>query len=122
MNTIAPPSRTPAEGDNSKRRVRAEIGSKMMRARIFVGNVKFTVSDDTLRKAFMEVGPVVRAEIVRDQYDGRSRGFAFVEMALDTDVQRAVQELSGKLLAGRPMRVEAATTQRPKLERARAAA
>ena len=93
-----------------------------MGASIFVGNLKFTVSDDTLREAFAAVGPVVRAEIVRDKYDGHSRGFAFVEMALETDVERAVRELSGKPLAGRPMRVEAATTERPNLERSHAAA
>lgn len=93
-----------------------------MSARIFVGNLKFTVSDDTLRSTFASVGRVIRAEIVRDKYDGRSRGFAFVEMELDADAERAVRELSGKPLAGRPMRVEAATTERPNLERSRAAA
>ncbi len=93
-----------------------------MSARIFVGNLKFTVSDDTLRNAFASVGQVVRAEIVRDKYDGHSRGFAFVEMAREADAELAVRELSGKPLAGRPMRVEAATTERPNLERSRAAA
>ncbi len=93
-----------------------------MSGRIFVGNLGFTVSDDALRETFATVGQVVRAEIVRDRYDGRSRGFAFVEMALESDARRAVRELSGRPLAGRPMRVEAATTKRPKLERSRAAA
>ncbi len=92
-----------------------------MSARIFVGNLKFTVSDETLRVAFAEVGQVVRAEIVRDKYDGHSRGFAFVEMALESDADRAVRELRGKPLAGRPMRVEAATTAGRRRGRARAA-
>ena len=88
-----------------------------MGARIFVGNLKFTVSEDELRGAFARIGSVARAEIVRDKYDGRSRGFGFVEMATDGDAERAVKELNGQQLMYRPMRVEAATTERPDLER-----
>lgn len=93
-----------------------------MSARLFVGNLNFSVSDEALRDAFVQVGPVERAEIVRDRYDGRSRGFGFVEMANPGDGERAVEELNGKPLAGRPMRVETATTARRGPAHSRAAA
>jgi len=49
---------------------------------------------------------------VLDKLDGRSRGFGFVEMENDRDVERAVKQLNGAMLMGRPMRVEQATTSR----------
>ena len=51
-----------------------------MGIRLFVGNLSFSLGDGDLREAFAEVGAVERAEIVRDRFDGRSRGFGFVEM------------------------------------------
>ena len=44
-------------------------------ARLFVGNLSFSLGDGDLREAFAEIGAVERAEIVRDRFDGRSRGF-----------------------------------------------
>ena len=83
-----------------------------MAARLFVGNLSFKLEDDALRGAFAEVGAVERAEIVRDRFDGRSRGFGFVEMCSEVDAMQAVDILNGRELAGRPMRVEAATSVR----------
>jgi RNA recognition motif-containing protein len=83
-----------------------------MSARLFVGNLNFSLSDEELREAFLEIGPVERAEVVRDRFDGRSRGFGFVEMANDADGERAVEGLNGRELMGRPMRVEMATSRR----------
>jgi RNA recognition motif-containing protein len=88
-----------------------------MAARLFVGNLSFQLKDEALRAAFEAVGAVERAEIVRDRFDGRSRGFGFVEMAADADGPAAIAELNGKDLGGRPMRVEAATSVRHVPER-----
>ncbi len=55
---------------------------------------------------------MARAEIVRDQFDNRSKGYAFVEMADDDGAAAALRELNGRKLAGRPMRVEVATSVR----------
>jgi RNA recognition motif-containing protein len=63
------------------------------------------------------VGEVERAEIVRDRFDGRSRGFGFVEMRTETEAAVALRAMNGKELAGRPLRVEAATSQRRPVER-----
>ncbi len=83
-----------------------------MSGRLFVGNLSFRLSDDELREAFAKVGIVERAEVVRDRFDGRSRGFGFVEMARVEDAAAAIEDLNGAELAGRPMRVEAATSVR----------
>jgi cold-inducible RNA-binding protein len=83
-----------------------------MTARLFVGNLNFCLSDETLKGAFAEVGSVMRAEVVRDRFNGRSRGFGFVEMATAAEAERAVRELNGMELTGRPMRVEPASSRR----------
>jgi cold-inducible RNA-binding protein len=83
-----------------------------MSVRLFIGNLSFSLLDEELREAFVEIGPVERAEVVRDRFDGRSRGFGFVEMVNDGDGERAVEALNGSELMGRPMRVEIATSRR----------
>jgi cold-inducible RNA-binding protein len=88
-----------------------------MGVRIFVGNLSFSLGDGDLRGAFAEVGEVERAEIVRDRFDGRSRGFGFVEMRTEAEAAVALRVMNGKELAGRPLRVEAATSQRRPVER-----
>ena len=85
--------------------------------RLFVGNLSFSLGDSDLREAFAEVGEVERAEIVRDKFDGRSRGFGFVEMRTEEDAAVAMRAMNGKELAGRPLRVEPATSQRRPFER-----
>jgi RNA recognition motif-containing protein len=89
-----------------------------MGMRLFVGNLGFSLGDGDLREAFAEAGGVDRAEIVRDRLDGRSRGFGFVEMADDEAGTAALSMMNGKELAGRPIRVEIATSQRRPFERA----
>ena len=88
-----------------------------MGVRLFVGNLSFSLGDGDLRGASAEVGDVERAEVVRDRFDGRSRGFGFVEMRNEADAAAALRAMNGKELAGRPLRVEAATSQRRPFER-----
>jgi RNA recognition motif-containing protein len=93
------------------------VDGESMGMRLFVGNINFSLGDADLRDAFAEVGEVERAEIVRDRFDGRSRGFGFVEMSTEDAAALALRELNGRELAGRPLRVEAATSQRRPFER-----
>ena len=89
-----------------------------MGARLFVGNLNFELSDEALRDVFAEFGSVQRAEVVRDRFEeGRSRGFGFVEMASPKDAERALQELNGKPLMGRRLRVEQAVNWRKNARR-----
>lgn len=80
----------------------------MQNNRLFVGNLSFNTTEDDVRSAFQGFGDIVEVKLVTDRETGRSRGFAFVSMANDADAQRAMQEMNGQLLAGRPLRVNEA--------------
>jgi len=75
---------------------------------IYVGNLPFELSEDDLRKAFESYGEVSTVKIVTDRYSGKSRGFAFVEMPDDTQGQEAIDQLNGKDLNGRSLRISKA--------------
>jgi RNA recognition motif-containing protein len=89
-----------------------------MSVRLFVGNLSFALDDNELGVEFGVAGKVDRAEVVRDRFDGRSRGFGFVEMSDESGADAAVRDLNGKDVKGRPIRVEAATSSRPPSMRA----
>src|SRR5579862_7502678 len=81
---------------------------------IFVGNLSFNASEAALRSMFEEFGTVDRLSIAVDRETGQQRGFAFVEMNVDAEGQRAIEVLSGRELNGRALTVNEA---RPKAER-----
>lgn len=81
---------------------------------LYVGNVSYQSTDDSLAAAFAAAGTVVSAKIVMDKFTGRSRGFAFVDMSTEEEATKAIELLDGKDLDGRPLRVSMA---RPKEDR-----
>ena len=82
---------------------------------IFVGNLSFNTTEDELRRAFEPYGQVDRVSILTDRDTGRSRGFAFVEMANTEEGEKAIAGLNGSQVGGRTINVNEA---RPKAERA----
>ena len=78
---------------------------------IFVGNLDFGATEDSLRALFEAHGTVDRVSIMTDRDTGRSRGFAFVEMANADEADRAISALNGANLGGRALNVNEA---RPK--------
>ncbi|MBM3793402.1 MAG: RNA-binding protein [Acidobacteria bacterium] len=80
---------------------------------IFVGNLSFGATEDSIRAAFEAYGTVDRVSVVKDRETGQSRGFGFVEMNDDEEANRAINGLNGKELSGRAMNVNEA---RPKQE------
>ena len=78
--------------------------------KIYVGNLAYTVSDEDLRKAFEAFGKVESANVVKDQYSDRSRGFGFVEMPESGEAQTAIKNLNGKDLGGRTLNVNEANS------------
>ncbi|MBN1295672.1 RNA-binding protein [bacterium] len=80
---------------------------------IYVGNLSYTTSEDSLQNAFSEFGTVSSVRIVTDRATGRSKGFAFVEMPEDDEAQTAIDALNGAEVDGRMLRVNPA---RPKTE------
>jgi cold-inducible RNA-binding protein len=81
---------------------------------IFVGNLSFGTTEDTLRSMFDSYGAVQRVNIVTDRETGQARGFAFVEMSVDAEGNAAISGLNGRDLDGRALNVNEA---RPKGDR-----
>jgi RNA recognition motif-containing protein len=76
--------------------------------RLFVGNLSFNTTEESLMAAFQEFGEVVEARLMTERETGRSRGFAFVEMATPEAATKAIEEMNGAVLDGRPLRVNEA--------------
>ncbi|MFI5240433.1 MAG: RNA recognition motif domain-containing protein [Candidatus Saccharimonadia bacterium] len=86
-----------------------------MAAKLFIGSLSYTVTEDELKTLFAEVGTVESAKIIMDRDSGRSKGFAFVEMSTDAEAQNAISSLNGKEVGGRSIAVTIAKpmTDRP---------
>ena len=78
---------------------------------IYIGNLSYKVRENDLKEVMEDYGTVDSVKIVKDRDTGKSKGFAFVEMASDADAQRAIEELNGAEYEGRTMVVKEA---RPK--------
>ena len=79
-----------------------------MATNIYVGNLSYDTTEDTLRALFAEFGEVESARVITDRYTGRSKGFGFVEMSAEEDAQKAIEALNGKSVDGREIRVDKA--------------
>lgn len=82
--------------------------------KIFVGNLSFGATEDSVRAMFEAYGAVDRVSIVTDRDSGQPRGFGFVEMASNSEADRAISELNGRELDGRALNINEA---RPKEDR-----
>lgn len=78
---------------------------------IYVGNLSYKVSDQELMEIFSEFGEVISAKVIKDRESGRSKGFGFVEMANESEAQKAINELDGSEINSRTVKVNKA---RPK--------
>jgi RNA recognition motif-containing protein len=84
-------------------------------AKLYVGNLPFAITDDTLQQFFASQGyDVQSARVVRDMGTGRSRGFGFVELGPNDDTARAISQLNGASLEGRALQVNEARPQAPR--------
>jgi cold-inducible RNA-binding protein len=81
---------------------------------IFVGNLSFGATEDSVRTMFESYGAVDRVSIVTDRDTGQARGFGFVEMPVNSEADRAIEELNGRELDGRALNINEA---RPKEDR-----
>lgn len=78
-----------------------------MATKLYVGNLSYNTTSDSLRDAFAKAGTVVSATVLSDRVSGRSRGFGFVEME-DADSAKAIEMWNDKDLDGRKLRVNEA--------------
>jgi len=82
--------------------------------KLYVGNLAYSVRDDSLLQAFSQFGTVTSAKVMMDRETGRSKGFGFVEMGSDPEAQAAINGMNGQPLEGRAIVVNEA---RPREER-----
>jgi len=82
-----------------------------MGRKLYVGNLPYTATAESLREAFAASGTVDTVSLITDRDTGQSKGFAFVEMASDREAQAATDAMNGKMLDGRQIKVNEA---RPK--------
>lgn len=75
---------------------------------IYIGNLNYNVSEDQLKELFEEYGEVTSAKLIIDKMSGRSKGFAFVEMANDDEAKQAIEALNETELEGRNVKVNVA--------------
>lgn len=88
-----------------------------MGKKIYVGNLSYNVTDDSLMKQFEQYGNVDSAKVIMDRDTNRSKGFGFVEMSTDNEASSAISALDGSDLDGRPLKVTEAKPQAPRENR-----
>jgi RNA recognition motif-containing protein len=79
-----------------------------MSSRLYVGNLSFSSTNDSIRDAFAQHGTVTDVHLVLDRESGRSRGFAFVTMGNNGEASTAIAAMNGAMLDGRALRVNEA--------------
>lgn len=85
-----------------------------MESKLYVGNLSYSTTEDSLRALFAQAGNVTNVNLIKDRDTGRSKGFAFVEMASQAEAEEAIKLLNGKSFEDRELMVNIA---RPREER-----
>lgn len=88
-----------------------------MGKKLYIGNLPFSATDQSLQDAFAECGTVESAKVIMDRETGRSKGFAFVEMSSDTEAADVISKFNGADWEGRKMNVSEARPQAPRENR-----
>jgi RNA recognition motif-containing protein len=76
-----------------------------MGTKLYVGNLSYDMTDQTLSSLFAEAGTVTSAQVVTDRYTGQSRGFGFVEMSTEDEAKQAIASINGRAVGGRSLTV-----------------
>jgi RNA recognition motif-containing protein len=85
-----------------------------MSSRLYVGNLPYEIGETELQELFGQAGEVASVTVMRDRDTGRARGFAFVEMANEADVQNAIDRFNEQPFGGRTLTVNEARPQAPR--------
>src|ERR1051325_3515699 len=85
-----------------------------MSTKLYVGNLAFQTTSRDLQELFAQAGTVESASVVEDRDTGRSRGFAFVEMSTQEEATAAIEQLNGKEVSGRALKVNEAKPREPR--------
>jgi len=79
-----------------------------MEAKLYVGNLPHSTTEDDLRTLFTQAGPVASVAVIKDRDTGASKGFAFVEMNTQVEAEKAISLLNGYNLGDRELKVNLA--------------
>jgi len=85
-----------------------------MGKRLYVGNLPFSATDESLMELFQQAGQVESAKIITDRDTGRNKGFGFVEMSTDQEAADAITKFNGADFEGRPLTVNEARPMAPR--------
>ena len=85
-----------------------------MSKKVYVGNLPWSVDHGKLKELFGSYGETEEVSVISDKYSGRSKGFGFVTFVNDADADKAIAEMNGKDIEGRPLKVNEA---KPREER-----
>lgn len=85
-----------------------------MSKKLYVGNLPYSTTDESLMDAFSQCGTVESAKVIMDRDSGRSKGFAFVEMSSASEAEASISRLNGSQLDGRAINVSEAKPQAPR--------
>lgn len=85
-----------------------------MSNKLFVGNISFRASEEDIKELFGQAGEVISARLVKDTATGKSKGFGFVEMATDSDADKAISMFNGSSFMNRNLVVDRAKPQQPR--------
>lgn len=88
-----------------------------MSKKIYVGNLNYATTEETLKSSFERFGEVLSAVVIKDHVTQQSKGFGFVEMADDNAADAAIATMNGKDLDGRRVRVNVAEDRGPRPRR-----
>lgn len=88
----------------------------MDKKKLYVGNLPWSINNDSLRELFAAYGEIVEAMVITDKYSGRSKGFGFVTFVNEADAEKAIAEMTDKEIEGRKIVVNVA---KPREERPR---
>ncbi len=88
-----------------------------MGRKLYVGNLPYSVTQQTLEETFGQCGTVDSVNVITDRDTGQSKGFGFIEMSSDSEAQKAIQELNGTSIDGREIKVNEAKPKAPRKDR-----
>lgn len=88
-----------------------------MAKKLYVGNLSYGMTQQTLQDLFAEAGTVASAVVIIDRMSGRSKGFGFVEMSTEEEAQKAIEMFNGKEVDGRKLTVNEAKPMEPRGDR-----
>lgn len=85
-----------------------------METKLYVGNLDYGTTEEDLRALFAQAGTVESVSLIKDRDSGRSKGFAFVEMASQSELEKAIQMFNNYNLKERPLTVNIARPREPR--------